>query len=214
MGLPKSPRPPGQIAAIIARNAVPVIGIYWYGWSSHLIFLDYWFDGLSWLAAIMFMAMPKIRQEFNAEDKDGETGWIATFFLTLFGFFIVGIPFWFVLGAMHAYIEPSSTVTWSSLLSDPSVVPAAVVLLVSNLFAALSAGLPRMPEKARIKYFNWEYALMLTRIIAMLMTLFLLPAKLIIVLIILLTLIDLYPMRAMKIAGAPMDESDRPDRRP
>ena len=211
MGLPKSPRPPGQIAAIIARNTVPVIGIYWYGWSSHLIFLDYWFDGLSWLAAIMFMAMPKIRQEFNAEDKDGETGWVSTFFLTLFGFFIVGIPFWFVLGAMHAYIEPSSTVTWGSILSDPSVVPAAVVLLVSNLFAAFSAGLPHMSEQARSKYFNWEYALMLTRIIAMLMTLFLLPAKLIIVLIILLTLIDLYPMRAMKIAGAPMDESDRPD---
>ena len=39
--------------AVIARNLIPVVGIYGFGWSTGLAVFNYWFDGLTALAAIV-----------------------------------------------------------------------------------------------------------------------------------------------------------------
>ena len=39
--------------AVLARNLIPVVGIYVFGWSAALAVFNYWFDGLSALAARM-----------------------------------------------------------------------------------------------------------------------------------------------------------------
>src|SRR5947208_11079374 len=38
--------------AVLARNMIPVVGIYGFGWSAALTVFNYWFDGLTALAAI------------------------------------------------------------------------------------------------------------------------------------------------------------------
>src|SRR5438132_716856 len=41
---------------VLARNLIPVVGIYGFGWSAALAVFNYWFDGLTALAALaMFM---------------------------------------------------------------------------------------------------------------------------------------------------------------
>ena len=39
--------------AVLARNLIPVVGIYFFGWSAGLTVFNYWFDGLTALAAII-----------------------------------------------------------------------------------------------------------------------------------------------------------------
>jgi hypothetical protein len=39
--------------AVLARNLIPVVGIYGFGWSAALAVFNCWFDGLSALAAIV-----------------------------------------------------------------------------------------------------------------------------------------------------------------
>src|SRR5438132_3513615 len=37
---------------VLARNLIPVVGIYGFGWSAALAVFNYWFDGLTAVAAI------------------------------------------------------------------------------------------------------------------------------------------------------------------
>ena len=49
--------------AVIARNLIPVVGIYGFGWSAGLTVFNYWFDGLTALAAIVAALIPRALRE-------------------------------------------------------------------------------------------------------------------------------------------------------
>ena len=49
--------------AVLARNLIPVVGIYCFGWSAALAVFNYWFDGLSALAAIVAALIPRALRE-------------------------------------------------------------------------------------------------------------------------------------------------------
>src|SRR6266545_1262858 len=49
--------------AVFARNLIPVVGIYGFGWSAALAVFNYWFDGLSALAAIVAALIPRALRE-------------------------------------------------------------------------------------------------------------------------------------------------------
>src|SRR5437667_10908320 len=48
---------------VLARNLIPVVGIYGFGWSAALAVFNYWFDGLSALAAIVAALIPRAVRE-------------------------------------------------------------------------------------------------------------------------------------------------------
>src|SRR5712671_3164048 len=49
--------------AVIARNLIPVVGVYGFGWSTGLTVFNYWFDGLTALAAITAALVPRALRE-------------------------------------------------------------------------------------------------------------------------------------------------------
>jgi hypothetical protein len=49
--------------AVLARNLIPVVGIYGFGWSAALTVFNYWFDGLTALAAIIAALVPRALRE-------------------------------------------------------------------------------------------------------------------------------------------------------
>src|ERR1700759_5214438 len=49
--------------AVLARNLIPVVGIYFFGWSAALSVFSYWFDGLTALAAIVAALVPRALRE-------------------------------------------------------------------------------------------------------------------------------------------------------
>src|SRR6266568_9307382 len=49
--------------AVLARNLIPVVGIYGFGWSAALAVFNYWFDGLTALVAIVTALIPRALRE-------------------------------------------------------------------------------------------------------------------------------------------------------
>src|SRR5438046_8855536 len=49
--------------AVLARNLIPIVGIYGFGWSAALTVFNYWFDGLTALAAIVAALIPRALRE-------------------------------------------------------------------------------------------------------------------------------------------------------
>src|SRR5881398_1905786 len=84
---------------ILARNMIPVVGIYGFGWSAALAVFNYWFDGLTALAAIVAALIPRALRE--TQPKTGRVNWLGTIvrgvvtWVFLLG--IVGLPYWIVL---------------------------------------------------------------------------------------------------------------------
>src|SRR5207245_3990967 len=58
---------------VLARNLIPVIGIYCFGWSAALSVFNYWFDGLTALAAIVAALIPRALREAQPKSV-GATG--------------------------------------------------------------------------------------------------------------------------------------------
>src|SRR5882724_13323647 len=48
---------------VLARNLIPVVGIYCFGWSATLAVFNYWFDGLTALVAIVTALIPRALRE-------------------------------------------------------------------------------------------------------------------------------------------------------
>src|SRR6266513_5853834 len=89
--------------AVIARNLIPVVGIYGFGWSAALAVFNYWFDGLTALAAIVAALIPRALRE--TQPKSVGATWAANLvrgvatWIFLVG--IVGLPYLIVLIPLH-----------------------------------------------------------------------------------------------------------------
>jgi len=57
---------------VVARNMIPVVGIYAFGWSQAVSVFNYWFDGLTALAAIVAALVPRALRETQSR-KDHVT---------------------------------------------------------------------------------------------------------------------------------------------
>src|SRR5260370_24767056 len=57
---------------VLARNMIPVVGIYAFGWSAAVAVFNYWFDGLIALAAIFAAMIPRALLETQPK-KDHTT---------------------------------------------------------------------------------------------------------------------------------------------
>src|SRR6266436_5102993 len=53
--------------SVLARNLIPVVGIYAFGWSAALTVFNYWFDGLTALAAIVAALIPRALRETQSK---------------------------------------------------------------------------------------------------------------------------------------------------
>src|SRR5882672_1698124 len=52
---------------VLGRNMIPVVGIYAFGWSVALSVFNYWFDGLTALAAIVAAMIPRALRETQSK---------------------------------------------------------------------------------------------------------------------------------------------------
>src|SRR5205807_8359488 len=85
--------------AVIARNLIPVVGIYGFGWSTSLAVFNYWFDGLTALAALVAPMIPRALPETQSR-KDHATlvgNVVRGVFVWLLLVGVAGLPHWIVL---------------------------------------------------------------------------------------------------------------------
>jgi hypothetical protein len=105
--------PPLAIAQVVARNATPLAGILFLGWSAGNVLLLYFWDTLLAMGVI-FAGMLSVfarNEEGTAASINGQVGAVATAaFLTAFFAIPLGVPLIFVLAP--------SGFQWRAALSD------------------------------------------------------------------------------------------------
>src|SRR4249920_2937757 len=81
---------------VLARNMIPVVVIYVFGWSAAISVFNYWFDGLTALAAIVAAMVPRaLRETQSSKDHATLVGNIVRgVFVWLLLVGIVGLPYW------------------------------------------------------------------------------------------------------------------------
>src|SRR3982751_768944 len=79
---------------VIARNLIPVVGIYVFGWSAALAVFNYWFDGLAALVAIVTALIPRALRESQPKSAGVVKNLFAGLLTWIFLVGIIGMPYW------------------------------------------------------------------------------------------------------------------------
>ena len=192
---------------ILARNMIPVVGIYGFGWSAALSVFNYWFDGLTALGAILAALIPRALRE--TQPKSGHMTWLGSVvrgvstWIFLVG--IVGLPYWIVLIPLHDLLLGEelrrqlahSPVLWFTFGS----------LAASHFWKAFQMGYDTMPDKELKQRARWDVYLLILRAIAM----FIMAAHglyfiLVPLMALLLSYLEIWPERAL---GAVFGDASR-----
>src|SRR5436305_12946042 len=150
--------------AVLARNLIPVVGIYGFGWSAALAVFNYWFDGLTALAAIVAALIPRALRETQPKSVGamsaaanlvrGVVPWIF-----LVG--IVGLPYWIVLIPLHDLLLGNEL--RRLLAQSPALWFTFGALAASHFWRAFRIGYYTMPDKELKQRARWDIYLLVLR---------------------------------------------------
>ena len=152
---------------VLARNLIPVVGIYGFGWSAALAVFNYWFDGLTALAAIVAALVPRALRE--TQPKTGRVNWLRTVvggvltWIFLVG--IVGLPYWIVLIPLHDLLLGDEL--RRQLAHSPALWFTFGSLAASHFWKAFRMGYDVMPDKELRQRARWDIYLLVLRALAM-----------------------------------------------
>jgi hypothetical protein len=155
---------------VLVRNAIPVVGIYFFGWSAALSVFNYWFDGLSALAAIVAALVPRAMRDSQpkAAAARGPLKAAALGVLTwLFLVGIVGLPYWVALMPLHDLLLGDEL--RHRLATTPALWATFGMLATSHFWKAFHAGYGALPENELKQRVRWDIYLLMLRAIAMIM---------------------------------------------
>jgi len=155
---------------VFARNLIPVVGIYAFGWSAALSVFNYWFDGLSALAAIVAALVPRALRETQPKSTGvmsvaaNIARGVATW-LFLVG--IVGLPYWVVLIPLHDLLLGDEL--RRQLAQSPALWFTFGSLAASHFWKAFQSGYDAMPDNELKQRVRWDVYLLILRAMAMFM---------------------------------------------
>jgi Family of unknown function (DUF6498) len=155
--------------AVLARNLIPVVGIYGFGWSAALAVFNYWFDGLTALAAIVAALIPRALRE--TQPKSVGATWVMNVvrgvvtWIFLIG--IVGLPYWIVLIPLHDLLLGDEL--RRQLAHSPALWFTFGSLAAGHFWKAFQSGYDTMPDNQLKQRVRWDVYLLVLRALAMFM---------------------------------------------
>jgi len=152
---------------VVARNMIPVVGIYAFGWSAAVSVFNYWFDGLTALAAIVAALIPRALRETQSK-KDHTTlvgSMVRGVFVWLLLVGVVGLPYWIVLIPLHDLLLGHEL--RRQLAQSPALWFTFGSLAASHFWKAFRMGYDTMPDKELKQRVRWDLYLLILRAIAM-----------------------------------------------
>jgi uncharacterized protein DUF6498 len=147
---------------VLARNTIPVVGIYAFGWSAAISVFNYWFDGLTAVAAIVAAMIPRALRETQSK-KDHATlvgNIVRGVFVWLLLVVVVGLPYWIVLIPLHDLLLNNEL--RRELAHSPALWFTFGSLAASHFWKAFRMGYDTMPD-IRSRRSDVEEAPTLTR---------------------------------------------------
>ena len=154
---------------VLARNLIPVVGIYGFDWSAALAVFNYWFDGLTALAAIVAALIPRALRETQAKSGGASVamnlvrGVVTWIFLVG----IVGLPYWIVLIPLHDLLLGDEL--RRELANSPALWLTFGSLAAGHFWKAFQSGYDTMPDNQLKQRVRWDVYLLVLRAIAMFM---------------------------------------------
>jgi uncharacterized protein DUF6498 len=182
---------------VLARNLIPVVGIYGFGWSAALAVFNYWLDGLTALIAIVTALIPRALREtrpksVGAMSVKNIVGAVVTW-IFLVG--IVGLPYWIVLIPLHNLLLGDEL--RRQLAQSPALWLTFGSLAAGHFWKAFRSGYDEMPDKELKQRVRWDVYLLILRAMAM----FIMAAHLAFILVPLMALVlsylEIWPERAL-----------------
>jgi hypothetical protein len=154
---------------VLARNLIPVVGIYGFGWSAALTVFNYWFDGLTAVAAIVAALIPRSLRETQSK-KDHAT-WAGNIVrgvvVWIFLVGIIGLPYWIVLIPLHDLLLGDEL--RRELAHSPALWLTFGSLAAGHFWKAFNVGYDAMPDNQLKQRVRWDVYLLMLRGIAMFM---------------------------------------------
>ena len=154
--------------AVIARNLIPVVGIYGFGWSAALAVFNYWFDGLTALIAIVTALIPRALRETQPKSVGAISAAVnlmrgGVTWIFLVG--IVGLPYWIVLIPLHDLLLGNEL--RRQLANSPALWFTFGALAAGHFWKAFQSGYDAMPDKELKQRVRWNVYLLILRALAM-----------------------------------------------
>src|SRR6266853_2304027 len=154
--------------SILARNLIPVVGIYGFGWSAALAVFNYWFDGLTALAAIVAALIPRALRETQPKSVgalSAAANLVRGVVTWIFLVGIVGLPYWIVLIPLHDLMLGDKL--RRQLAHSPALWFTFGSLAASHFWKAFRMGYDTMPDKELKQRARWDIYLLVLRALAM-----------------------------------------------
>src|ERR671918_1531253 len=152
---------------VLARNMVPVVGNYAFGWSAAIAVFNYWFDGLTAVAAIVAAMIPRAMRETQSK-RDHATlvgNIVRGVFVWLVLVVVVGLPYWIVLIPLHDLMLSNELLR--ELAHSPVLWFTFGSIAASHFWKAFRMGYDTMPDKELKQRVRWDVYLLILRGIAM-----------------------------------------------
>ena len=183
---------------VLGRNLIPVVGIYGFGWSAALAVFNYWFDGLTALAAIVAALIPRALRE--TQPKSVGATWAANLVrgavTWIFLVSIVGLPYWIVLIPLHDLLLGGEL--RRELAHSPALWLTFGTLAAGHFWKAFQVGYDALPDNELKQRVRWDVYLLILRAMAMfVMAAHGLAFILVPLLALLLSYFEIWPERAL-----------------
>ena len=153
---------------MLARNLIPVVGIYGFGWSAALAVFNYWFDGLTALAAIVAAVIPRLLRETQPKSVGAISSVMNLIRGVVTWIFLVGIialPYWIVLIPLHGLLLGNEL--RRDLAHSPALWFTFGSLAAGHFWKAFRSGYDAMPENELKQRVRWDVYLLVLRAAAM-----------------------------------------------
>src|SRR5213594_2956721 len=184
---------------VIARNLIPVVGIYGFGWSAALAVFNYWFDGLTALAAIVTALIPRALRETRPKSAgaiSAAANLVRGVVTWVFLVGIVGLPYWIVLIPLHDLLLGNEL--RRQLAQSPGLWFTFGALGAGHFWKAFQSGYDAMPDKELKQRVRWDVYLLVLRALAMfIMAAHGLAFILVPLMALLLSYLEIWPERAL-----------------
>jgi hypothetical protein len=154
---------------VLARNLIPVVGIYGFGWPAALAVFNYWFDGLTALVAIVTALIPRAVRETQPKSGGASAGinLVRGVVTWIFLVGIVGLPYWIVLIPLHDLLLGDEL--RRELAHSPALWFTFGSLAAGHFWKAFQSGYDTMPDNQLKQRVRWDVYLLVLRALAMFM---------------------------------------------
>src|SRR5437870_2679175 len=156
--------------AVLARNWLPVVGIYGFGWSAALAVFNYWFDGLTALAAIAAALIPRALRETQPKSvgaMSAAANLVRGVVTWIFLVGIVGLPYWIVQIPLHDLLLGGEL--RRQLAHSPALWLTFGSLAAGHFWKAFHLGYDALPDNELKQRVRWDVYLLVLRALAMFM---------------------------------------------